>query len=237
MTIWIDAGHGGAQPGAVSGERLEKDDALHFALELERCFLERGCKTVMTRRTDISVELGERTRLERENECDLAISCHRNSGGAGARGVEVWLHHAAKPSVVRWGQETAAAVSAQGLPLRAGTAAPGVYLGYRSDPRLDYAVNRDTLSPSMLLEVGFITSREDNLVFDSGMQAMCRAVANASCRFLGLPEQPQEETPPPAQEDYEALYRAQREQSEKWQARAATAENKLKEIAELCTVL
>lgn len=236
MTIWIDAGHGGSQPGAVHNGRLEKDDTLLFALELERCFQARGCKTILTRRTDVSLELGERTLMERRNKCNLAISCHRNAGNAAARGVEIWLHHAAEKAVVDWARETAKAISAFGLPLRAGVAAPGVYTGYRSDPNADYAVNRETRSPSMLLEAGFLTNQTDNAVFDEFYPKMCDAVANAACRFLGLENVPESGQGSTGAQGYEALYRAAQEQSEQWKARAERSEARLGEIRRICAV-
>lgn len=53
FVVVIDAGHGGEDPGKVSGSgTLEKDINLAIALRLERMLQAADVKTVMTRRAD-----------------------------------------------------------------------------------------------------------------------------------------------------------------------------------------
>lgn len=53
IVVVIDAGHGGEDPGKVSGSgTLEKDINLAIALRLERMLQAADVKTVMTRRAD-----------------------------------------------------------------------------------------------------------------------------------------------------------------------------------------
>ena len=227
--IWIDPGHGGNDPGAVNGTRLEKDDALKFALELERCFLAYGCETVLTRRADTAVAMSARTRLEREQGCALALSCHRNAAGSNARGFELWLHHQPIPEVIQWAAKVARAVEAAGMPLRGGSVAPGVYTGYRTNPALDYAVNRETNAPSMLLELGFVTNAEDNKVFDASLSALCKGIAQASAHFLGLEEKAGEVTPP----NYSTLYERERERLGRLREQSQKARAAIEQIVEI----
>ncbi|MFV0497508.1 MAG: N-acetylmuramoyl-L-alanine amidase [Candidatus Fimivivens sp.] len=191
--IWIDPGHGGSDPGAVNeNKRMEKDDNLRYALLLGLMLEQRGIEIVMTRTTDKhldavkSVDYINRTKLE--HGCDLAVCCHRNSGGIGstANGVEIWLHHAATANTITWAKDVIAGVKACGMAVRPGQVAPGVYRGYRTNPNADYYCNSGTKSPSMLIELGFITSAADNTLFDSQMGGFCKAIADAACRKLGV---------------------------------------------------
>lgn len=185
--IWIDAGHGGSASGAVNGSRMEKDDTLRIALELQKQFEAQGCLTVMTRLIDEFVSLEYRTKLERDNKCNLAVSVHRNSASASASGVEAWVHSSAISSIVSWAEKTVKSISeACGMSVRAGTAAKGVYKGYRDNPDLDFYVNYNTNSPSMLLEIGFISSDFDNTALDKNVSAICTAIVKEACAYLNI---------------------------------------------------
>lgn len=75
--IVIDAGHGGADPGAVSGGIYEKNITLAAARELRRQLEETGrYKVVMTRDSDKYIRLRERLNMARTERADLFISIH-----------------------------------------------------------------------------------------------------------------------------------------------------------------
>ncbi len=80
-TIVIDAGHGGVDPGAVSGKIYEKDINFKIALELERLIKEGmpTVKVIQTRRTDVKVNLYERGNIANRANADLFISIHVNA--------------------------------------------------------------------------------------------------------------------------------------------------------------
>ncbi len=193
--IWVDAGHGGSDSGAVNGSRYEKTDALNLAMEVKRQFAQQGQEVVMTRETDVFLELAERTNIENENHCDLSISIHRNSGVSSASGVEIWLHHTAPVAYESWAAEIVNGLSALGFVDR------GVKKGYRGDATLDYAVNRDTNSPSMLIEIGFITSDVDNAIFDPNQDKIAAAIVMGCLDFLHLPYTAPEVSAVPAEPD------------------------------------
>lgn len=191
MKIWIDAGHGGIDPGAVWGTRLEKHDNLSYALLLSQKFRALGFEILLTRSDDRTLTLVERTNLENAGQCALAIACHRNAAAVpSARGLELWLHSRAPASYVDWAKDMAAGIAQAGLPLRRSQipqkAADGVFRGFRSSPSANYYANSGTRAPSVLIELGFLTSEEDNTLFDAGEEALCDAIVAASCRFLGV---------------------------------------------------
>ena len=95
MTIAIDAGHGGTNLGA-SGIRsgiLEKNYTLLFAKELQKILKKQKIKVLMVRETDTTIENKDRVLWAQENNPDLFISFHLNSGRNTAKGVSTYYKH------------------------------------------------------------------------------------------------------------------------------------------------
>ncbi|GAW65940.1 n-acetylmuramoyl-L-alanine amidase [Geoanaerobacter pelophilus] len=97
--IVIDPGHGGHDPGAVSpsGTR-EKDIVLQIGLKLaQKVREELGIDAVMTRSTDVFLELQERTAIANKVGADLFVSVHANASlNRGANGIETYYLNLAK---------------------------------------------------------------------------------------------------------------------------------------------
>ncbi|HAF97558.1 N-acetylmuramoyl-L-alanine amidase family protein [Paenibacillus lactis] len=87
--VWIDAGHGGKDPGAVGNGLKEKDIALTVSLGVKRRLEAEyeGVQVLMSRSTDVFLELSERTNAANKTGADLLVSIHCNAGG-GAGGFE-----------------------------------------------------------------------------------------------------------------------------------------------------
>jgi len=97
--IVIDPGHGGHDPGAVSptGTR-EKDIVLQIGLQLAQKIREQlGIDVVMTRSTDVFIELQERTAIANKVGADLFVSIHANASlNRAANGIETYYLNLAK---------------------------------------------------------------------------------------------------------------------------------------------
>jgi N-acetylmuramoyl-L-alanine amidase len=90
--IVVDPGHGGADPGASSGDLREKDLTLDIALRLRAALTAGGFEVVMTRGTDETMSLQQRVRKANEARGDLFLSIHVNSIPApDRRGVETYV--------------------------------------------------------------------------------------------------------------------------------------------------
>lgn len=91
MKVCIDAGHGGADVGAISQHNglHEADAVLDIALRV-RELLSPYMEVVMTREEDVFVPLNERARIANASECDAYLSIHLNSASSDARGWEVF---------------------------------------------------------------------------------------------------------------------------------------------------
>ena len=81
--IVIDAGHGGVDPGAASGDVLEKDVVLSVARHLRTILAVKGRYDVhMTRASDVFVSLDRRLAISRRMGASLFISIHADTVGA-----------------------------------------------------------------------------------------------------------------------------------------------------------
>lgn len=111
------------------------------------------------------------------------ISCHANAGGG--QGAEVWIWSGSKSGGK---EERAAKLVLEKLCAATGMKNRGVKRGYVGNPKSDFAVNRDTNMPSMLIECGFMdyvpeASKMDNPDFWN----ICgTAVYEGMAEFLGL---------------------------------------------------
>lgn len=99
--IVIDAGHGGKDPGAGGNGLREKDIALLVAETIADQLYAKyeGIKCLLTRSTDVFLELRDRTNLANVAKADAVVSIHCNAGG-GAGGFESFRYTTASAAAV-----------------------------------------------------------------------------------------------------------------------------------------
>lgn len=90
-TVILDAGHGGRDAGARSRTTgmLEKDLALDMTRRV-RSELGGSVRTVLTRRSDTTVDLDDRVRMANSRGDAVLVSIHFNSGPSRIAGPEVY---------------------------------------------------------------------------------------------------------------------------------------------------
>lgn len=98
--IVVDAGHGGRAPGAVSGDKYEKNITLAIVQQIKALFDKAGDKKTgvyYTRLDDSNPELSQRVGLANLSDADLFVSVHINSlkGHTSVEGVEVMYNELA----------------------------------------------------------------------------------------------------------------------------------------------
>ena len=174
-TICIDPGHGGSSSGATGegGKRLEKNDTLRLSLLVRDELESRGYTVVMTRDTDSDISLEERCNVANKSKAALFVSIHRNSTTGKGQGCEMWIH-SSNPSDDRLLAENIL----QNLALTGADTSRGIHTGYREGANQNYYVNRCSKMPSVLAEIGFITSEKDNTLFDENLDALAKALAD-----------------------------------------------------------
>jgi len=106
ITIVIDPGHGGKDPGA-SGKlgTLEKNITLAISKELRNYFQEKqGIRAILTRNSDYFITLRQRLYIARKYHADLFISVHADSYLSTSRGVSVFAlsEKGASSEAARW---------------------------------------------------------------------------------------------------------------------------------------
>jgi N-acetylmuramoyl-L-alanine amidase len=97
--IVVDPGHGGHDPGAIgAGGVREKDVVLQIGLKLAKELKDDlGLDVVMTRSTDVFLELQERTAIANQVGADLFVSVHANaSPNRNTAGIETYYLNLAK---------------------------------------------------------------------------------------------------------------------------------------------
>ncbi len=77
--VFLDAGHGGKDPGARSGDVYEKDINLQIVQKVKKLLESDGCQVLMTRDSDTTVDLEDRVRMAEEGNSDIFVSVHQNS--------------------------------------------------------------------------------------------------------------------------------------------------------------
>ena len=77
--VYIDAGHGGKDPGTTHNDILERIITLDVAQRLGRLLESNGLEVAYSRRKDVAVSLSERTHKANAERADLFISIHVNA--------------------------------------------------------------------------------------------------------------------------------------------------------------
>lgn len=167
VSIMLDAGHGGRDPGAVYNGRQEKDDVLKLVLAIGEILQNSGIDVEYTRTTDIYETPFQKAMEANEAGVDFFISIHRNSSPLANQymGVESLIYNL---SGIKY--EMAENINAQ-------LETVGFRdLGVKARPNL--VVLRRTKMPAILVEVGFINSDSDNALFDKNFGDIAQAIAD-----------------------------------------------------------
>ena len=177
--ICIDAGHGGDDPGAVNGERQEKDDNLNLALLVADCLEAKGYTVLLTRSDDTYLTLGDRCEIANDKNAAYFVSLHRNSAAETAKGVEIWISSKKTTAERRLAQTLMDALEEVGVQTNR-----GVKAGTQASSDSDYAVNKNTDMPSCIVELGFISNAEDNRLYDKHLSEYAEAIAEAIAEVM-----------------------------------------------------
>lgn len=175
VTIMMDAGHGGADFGAVYNGRYEKDDNLALTLAVGNILQNAGVNVVYTRTEDIYETPYRKAQEGNLSGADYFISIHRNSSPYPNTysGVESLVYS----------DVGIAAVIARNVNRQLS------YLGFRNigvSERPNLIVLNSTEMPAVLVEVGFINTDGDNALFDLEFDAIAEAIAYGILESIGL---------------------------------------------------
>ncbi|WP_239121621.1 MULTISPECIES: N-acetylmuramoyl-L-alanine amidase [Spirulina sp. CCY15215] len=175
VLITIDPGHGGKDPGAIGiGGLQEKDVVLPISLEVSRILQQNGVQVVMTRDRDYFVSLAGRAEMANRARADAFVSIHANAislSRPDVNGVETFYYSYA-------GQRLANAIQSRIL--------RNIRIGSRGVKQARFYVLRNTSMPSALVEVGFVTGRDDapRLATSAFRSQMAQAIAEGILEYI-----------------------------------------------------
>ena len=187
--IVIDPGHGGNDAGAIGPTGvMEKNVTLKVSLELKRMLEKEGATVILTRETDRTVsekgakasdieELGARCDVANRNGADIFISIHADSfTRPEARGTTGYYY---SKSTTGRGQKLADCIR-RNLVEQLGTPSRG------TQP-CNFFVVKHTDMPATLIELGFISNKDEEKLLDSkeGVQKAAQGILDGIEDYFG----------------------------------------------------
>jgi N-acetylmuramoyl-L-alanine amidase len=154
QTVVIDPGHGGKDSGTWSKSRrgpfiLEKNAALDVATRLNAKLQADGFKTVMTRRSDVFIELNRRAHISNAQTNAIFVSIHFNdSPKRGIEGAETYYHSSVSVPLaqkIERNLSTIPGVSARGV----------LHANFRVLKLNEY--------PAVLVECGYLSNKSETI--------------------------------------------------------------------------
>ena len=176
VTVALDPGHGGRDPGAVGiGGLQEKRVVLPITQEIARILRAKGINVVFTRNGDVEVDLAPRVAIAERAGARVFVSVHANAV-AGRRpdvnGLETYYYR----NGLRLAQSIHRSITRN------------IQVRDRGVRQARFFVLRRTSMPAALVEVGFVTGRQDaaNLKIPFFRKKMARSIATGILNFLGI---------------------------------------------------
>lgn len=91
--VWLDAGHGGKDPGALGNSLREKDITLSVTNKVAAILKRHKISVGQSRATDIFLSLDNRAKQANSFNADIFVSIHTNAfTSPNAQGVEVFSY-------------------------------------------------------------------------------------------------------------------------------------------------
>ncbi|BAY11595.1 N-acetylmuramoyl-L-alanine amidase [Calothrix sp. NIES-2098] len=172
--VIIDPGHGGKDPGAIGiGGVREKDIILPIGARVAEVLQQNGVQVIMTRKADYFVSLQGRVEMAEKANASVFVSIHANSAGAG------------RPDVS--GLETYYYDNGLGLARTVhNSILQNLNVRDRGVRRARFYVLRKSSMPSILVETGYLTGREDVAKLQTLMyqNQMAEAIARGILQYL-----------------------------------------------------
>lgn len=171
--VFLSAGHGGSDPGAVAYGMKEKNINLDIMLACNEVLVKHGIVTVLSRTKDENDGVKDEVKEANASGADLAVSFHTNAGGGD--GSES-LYHSSSNKGKRLAELLEKHTKAIGQNSR------GI------KPRNDLWFLRGTNMTAVLCECAFIDNDADNNIIDTASErkAFGVAYAKAILEYFGI---------------------------------------------------
>lgn len=179
MKVFISAGHGGSDPGAVANNVKEKDLNLSIALACRDLLIKHGVEVRMSRTKDENDSLSDEIRECNAFSPDLAVSIHNNAGGGD--GAEVFHHHGG-------GKGKVLAENILSEIVKVGQNSRGAKIRKNASGNDYYGFIRETSAPAVIVECAFVDNAQDVKIISTEIdrQKVGQAVAKGILKTLGI---------------------------------------------------
>ena len=179
--VFLSAGHGGSDPGAVANGLKEKTINLNTLLACQEELVRHGITVVCSRVTDVNDPVSQEVKEANSSGADIAVSFHANAGGGD--GFEAYCYDKNEKG-------TKLAKLCEKYVKNLGQNSRGV----RNGNHLYFIKN--TKMTSVLVESFFVDNSTDKAIGDtvSEQKAFGVAYAKAILEFLGIPYKPKTTT-------------------------------------------
>lgn len=174
-TVCIDPGHGGKDPGAtnLAGQK-EKDFNLELALLVKKYLSAYPVRVVLTRNSDVFVELQKRAEIANKALADCFVSIHFNAGSRTATGHEILFYPTSSSS-----KRLASLINSKIAELK-------VLKNRGIAGRTDLYVLKATKMPACLVEVCFISNPDDVKTYQVYKEKIAEKIAAGIAEFLQI---------------------------------------------------
>lgn len=196
--VFISAGHGGSDSGAVGNGFKEKDLNLSIAMACGNYLKSKGVEVQMSRVKDEDDDLNQEARESNAFGPDLTVSIHNNAGGGD--GVEAWY------SIVGGlGKTCAENILAEVVKI--GQNSRGAKTRKGSNGRDYYGFIRQTKAPAVIVECAFIDNATDIQIVNTEPKrvVMGEAIAKGILKTLGIADSAPMTTPAPTTKSIEEV--------------------------------
>ncbi|WP_341301653.1 N-acetylmuramoyl-L-alanine amidase [Lysinibacillus sp. FSL H8-0500] len=151
--IILDPGHGGKDPGAVSGSVSEKSITLKVGTQVKQLLENAGAKVYMTRTGDTYPSLQDRVDFTQANYGEIFVSIHVNSAAnTSAQGTETY-YAISTGDMYQEDIDLATFINNQIV--------NNLNMKNRGVKQEQYYVIRNMVIPSILVELGFLSNSQD----------------------------------------------------------------------------
>jgi N-acetylmuramoyl-L-alanine amidase len=180
VKIFIDPGHGGTDPGSAGNGLIEKNLTLQIATTIRNILVNEyeGAEVMLSRTSDQTVSLSERTNAANNWSADFYLSIHINAGGG--TGFESYIYPGTGAPTTTY-QDI---IHEEILKV--------VNFANRGQKTANFHVLRETTMAAVLTENGFIDNANDAAMLKSlsFLNNIARGHANGIARAFHLTKKP-----------------------------------------------
>ncbi|MGL6107220.1 N-acetylmuramoyl-L-alanine amidase [Romboutsia sp.] len=175
--VFIDPGHGGNDSGAVGVDKLlEKNINLSVAKKVKDLLIKQGLEVKLSRESDTTVSLEQRTTAANNWKADCFVSIHCNAYNTAAHGIETFSYTESTSNLAK--------------DVHSEVIKTGAYTVNRGTKTASFYVLKHTNMRAALIELAFIDNKEDAKILTTRQDDLALGVAKGICKYLGIEYKP-----------------------------------------------